>query len=78
MIDGDVYESVKYVGGICMSGIASLGVWLFKKRAARMARMETSVNDMSAQQSLIDLEIRTLKEDVSEIKADLKKILFKL
>ncbi len=78
MIDGDVYESVKYIGGVAMSGVLSIGAWMFKRRAARTARIETSVNDISVNQGLFDLELRTLKEDVTEIKADLKKILYKL
>ncbi len=77
MIDNDVYESIKYVGGVAMSGILSIAALIFKRRAARMARMETSVNEISTQQSLFDLEIRTLKEDVAEIKHDIKQLLFK-
>lgn len=77
-VNHDVYESIKYILGVIMSAALSMIAWAFKKRATRLATLEQSVTDLNSKQALVNLELTTLKDDVSEIKNDLKKILFKL
>lgn len=73
-----VFESLKYLFGTVLSAGLSYTLWRHKRNTTHMDALDKSVQDLVAGSKVIDVELRTIKEDISEIKRDLKKILFKL
>lgn len=77
-LNNELYTSTKYILGIMFSALVSLTTFLIKKRSTKMTQLGDSCNEIKNHQNILDIEIQLIKEDITEIKDDLKKILFKL
>lgn len=76
-MDFDI-ASLKYAMGMVVSSILSYTLWAYKKHVKRIEVMNDTMNTLQTNQKVTDVEIRAIKEDVTEIKSTLKLILKRL
>lgn len=76
-MDFDI-TSLKYTMGAITSTLLSYTFYAYKKHVKRIEIMNETMNTLQTNQKVTDVEIRSIKEDVTEIKETLKRILRKM
>jgi len=74
----DFLTSIKYIAGAFVSTLMSYTLWRYKKKESRLDTLNRTVDELSTDQRVVDIEIKMIKEDVVEIKETLKEILRRL
>lgn len=77
-IDSSIVASAKYWFGIICSSILSYTLYAYKKHVKRMEILTEDITELKADQRVTDVEIKTIKDDIIEIKETLKQILHRL
>lgn len=77
-IDNSLITSAKYWLGIVCSSILSYTLYAYKKHVKRMEILTEDITELKADQRVTDVEIKTIKDDIIEIKETLKQILHRL
>lgn len=74
-IDNNLFASTKYFFGVICSMLGSYILWVYKKRTKRIESLTLGVNKLESDQRVADVEIKSIKDDIIEIKESVKEIL---
>ncbi len=72
-----VLDSIKYIVGLICSAVLSFFAWSYKNRAAKLESLDKRVDELHTSSKVTQTELGSIKDDIHEIKQDLKKLLFR-